>query len=79
MGAKKLTAKELKKFGFIPSKGKGTNIYYKDDYGLKYEFNNWLIIANHAGIELTGLTVIETIDELKLHYKESTGKDLTAL
>lgn len=71
-----ITGKKLEDFGFIKKTQKNEDVYYKDTYGLKSELGSWLIIGKHSGIELTGMSIISTIAELKKHYKESTGNDL---
>jgi hypothetical protein len=71
-----ITSKILEEFGFVKDTNENEIIYYKGNYGLKYELNNWLIIANQSGQVITGMNVIETIKELKLHYKDSTGNEL---
>ncbi|MEO6174036.1 MAG: hypothetical protein ABIP27_02690 [Flavobacterium circumlabens] len=71
-----INSEKLEKLGFIKQQNKNEIIYYKGNYGLKYESNNWLIIAKHSGQDLTGMNVIETVEDLKKHYSESTGLKL---
>ncbi|WP_369752206.1 hypothetical protein AB3G34_09050 [Flavobacterium sp. WC2409] len=71
-----ITARKLEEFGFVKETKENEIIYYKGIYGLKYESNNWLIIGKHSGENITGMNVIETVKDLKKHYKESTGLEL---
>ena len=72
----KITEEKLEELGFIKQEIKGKEVYYKGDYGLKYELENWLIIGKHSGQEITAMQVIETLHELEKHYLETTGENL---
>ena len=71
-----LKAERLIELGFEKKKISGSVYYDKEDYILKSELGRWLTCANHEGIIITTLLVIDTEQELEKHYLESTGKNL---
>jgi hypothetical protein len=72
----KINEKYLEQLGFKVTPINGTIVYDLNGYKLKPELGSWLIIGEHDGLYLTGLEVIDTVDELEKHYLESTGNHL---
>jgi len=75
----KITEKYLKEIGFEVTNVGGIVVYDLNGYKLKPELGSWLIIGENGGIDLTGLEVIDTIEELERHCFESTGNQLKKL
>jgi hypothetical protein len=72
----KITEKYLEDIGFEVTVVGGAVVYDLNGYKLKPELGSWLIIGENSGIDLTGLEVIDTVEELEKHYIESTGNQL---
>ena len=72
----KIDEKYLKQLGFVATLIKENVVYDLNGYKLKPELGSWLIIGENSGINLTGLEVIDNIEELERHYFESTGNQL---
>lgn len=73
-----ITAASLIEFGFVKKVSGGHDYYELDKYVLIPVLGNyWLISSNFNNI-LTTVTfpVIQTVEDLKRHYLESTGKNL---
>jgi hypothetical protein len=71
-----ITVETLLNIGFHEVFENGQPFYMLNGYGLKPQAGSWLIISNNNGQLVTGLSVIDTIDELRKHYNESTGQKL---
>ena len=73
-----LTAASLIEFGFGKKKRSGHDYYELDKYVLIPVLGNYcLISSNFNNILTTGtFPVIQTVEDLKKHYLESTGKNL---
>lgn len=68
--------KYLEQLGFKATPINGIIVYDLNGYKLKQELGSWLILGGNCGINITGLQVIDTVEELEKHYYESTGKIL---
>jgi len=66
----------VNKIGFKTTETKGSLVYEFSSYKSKPELGSRLIIGENGGIDLTGLEVINTIEELERHYFESTETHL---
>ena len=67
-----LTEQRLLELSFI-KKGNNSDEYFeKNNFILKPELGLWLFCANHNGIIVTTLLVIETELELAMLYSKST-------
>lgn len=71
-----ITKSVLIGFGFL-EKIQDKQIYFeKNGFIVQPEFGKRLFCINHSGLVISGLTLIETIVELKREYYESLGKEL---
>ena len=72
----KITTTNLIDLGFENKNIKGCEVFLKGEFLLKKEYNCWLIISDYHNIEITGLSVISTIEELKKYYFNTFNKNL---
>ena len=73
-----ITVQRLLDLGFVEKVNDGHLYYELDKYILIPVLGNyWLISSNHDNILTSGdFPVIQTLEELQIHYSESTGRNI---